>query len=198
MTRPGIEPRSPGPLANTLTAGPMYRHITVEYGVSRDYILRTLIDLMKENGFTLENARSRWYPARTITGADYTDDIASLANTTVLVESLLYSPERAAGSIGLHKNAVKTKSMYFNQRDDISTLNGGSLKLVDKFTYLGSSFSSTENDINTWLTKARIVTDRILVLWKSNISDKIKRNFSKQRSCPYYCMDAPFGRWLSV
>ena len=23
MTRPGIEPRSPGPLANTLTAGPM-------------------------------------------------------------------------------------------------------------------------------------------------------------------------------
>ena len=25
MTRPGIEPRSPGPLANTLTAGPMSR-----------------------------------------------------------------------------------------------------------------------------------------------------------------------------
>ena len=23
MTRPGIEPRSPGPLANTLTAGPI-------------------------------------------------------------------------------------------------------------------------------------------------------------------------------
>ena len=27
MTRPGIEPRSPGPLANTLTAGPMSRSI---------------------------------------------------------------------------------------------------------------------------------------------------------------------------
>ena len=28
MTRPGIEPRSPGPLANTLTAGPMsYHHV---------------------------------------------------------------------------------------------------------------------------------------------------------------------------
>ena len=27
MTRPGIEPRSPGPLANTLTAGPMSRFI---------------------------------------------------------------------------------------------------------------------------------------------------------------------------
>ena len=26
MTRPGIEPRSPGPLANTLTAGPFHQH----------------------------------------------------------------------------------------------------------------------------------------------------------------------------
>ena len=37
---------------------------------------------------------------------------------------------------------------------DISTLEGTSLKLVDKFTYLGSSVSSTEKDINTRLTKA--------------------------------------------
>ena len=36
----------------------------------------------------------------------------------------------------------------------ISTRNGGSLKLVDKITYLGSNVSSTENDINTQLTKA--------------------------------------------
>ena len=31
------------------------------------YILRILIDLIKENGFTLKNARSRQYPAKTIT-----------------------------------------------------------------------------------------------------------------------------------
>ena len=29
MTRPGIEPRSPGPLANTLTAGPMSRYLYI-------------------------------------------------------------------------------------------------------------------------------------------------------------------------
>ena len=29
MTRPGIEPRSPGPLANTLTAGPMSQSFTI-------------------------------------------------------------------------------------------------------------------------------------------------------------------------
>ena len=39
-------------------------------------------------------------------------------------------------------------------RGDISTLNGSSLKLVNKFTYLGSSLSSTETDINTRLAKA--------------------------------------------
>ena len=37
---------------------------------------------------------------------------------------------------------------------NISTLNGSSLKLVDKFTYLGSSLSSTERDIDSRLTKA--------------------------------------------
>ena len=44
--------------------------------------------------------------------------------------------------------------MCFNQRGNISRLNGGSLKLVDKLPYLESSVSSTENDINTQLGKA--------------------------------------------
>ena len=45
---------------------------------------------------------------------------------------------------GLHVNAHKTEYMYYNQTGDISTLDGTSLKLVDKFTYLGSSVLSTE------------------------------------------------------
>ena len=61
--------------------------------------------------------------------------------------------------------------MCFNQRGDISTLNGSSLKLVDKFTYLGSSVSSTKTDINTQLAKARSAIDRLSVIWKS---DKVK------------------------
>ena len=47
-----------------------------------DYLVRTSVDLMKENGFTLAKTRSRRYPARTITDADYADDIALLANTS--------------------------------------------------------------------------------------------------------------------
>ena len=88
---------------------------------------------MKKNGFTLEKARCRRYSAQTIMDTDYTDDIALLANTSALAESLLHSLEQAAGGIGLHVNADKTEYMCFNQNQtgDISTLIGGSLKLVD-------------------------------------------------------------------
>ena len=69
---------------------------------------------MKENGFKLAKERSRRYPTQTITDTDYTDDIALLANSPVLVESLLRSLERAASGIGLHVNADKTEYMCFN------------------------------------------------------------------------------------
>ena len=114
-----------------------------------DDVLRMPIDLMKENGFKLEKERSRRYPTQTITDADYANDIALLANSPAQAEFMIHSLEQAAGGIGLHVNADKTEYMYFNQRGDISTLKSGPLKLVDKFNYLGSSVSSTENDIKT-------------------------------------------------
>ena len=67
--------------------------------------------------------------------------------------------------------------MCFNQKGDISTLDGTSLKLVDKFTSLGSSVSSTEKDIDTRLTKAWTAIDRLSIVWKSNLTDKMKRSF---------------------
>ena len=75
-------------------------------------------------------------------------------HTRNLAETLLHSLERAAAGIGLHVNAHKTEYMCSNQVGDISTLEGTTLKLVGKFTYLGSCVSSTEKDIDTWLTKA--------------------------------------------
>ena len=67
--------------------------------------------------------------------------------------------------------------MCFNQRGNISTLNDTSLKLVDKFIYLGSSVSSTETDINMRLVKAWTAIDSLSVLWKSDLTDKIKYSF---------------------
>ena len=65
----------------------------------------------------------------------------------------------------------------FNQAGDISTLEGSSLKLVDKFTYQRSSVSSTERDFDTQLTKAWTAIDKLSIIWKSNLTDKMKHRF---------------------
>ena len=105
-----------------------------------DYVLRTSIDKIRENGFELTKKRSRRYPAKTM-------------------------------------NAHKTEYMCYNQTGDISTLEGTPLKLIDKFTYLGSSVESTEKDIETRLTKAWTAINRPSIIWKSDLTDKMKRSF---------------------
>ena len=112
-----------------------------------------------------------------ITDADYADDLALLENTPNQAETLLHSLERGAAGIGLHVNAHKTEYMCYNQTGNITTLDGASLRLVDKFTYLESSVSSTENDIDTRLTKAWTAIDRLSIIWKSDLTDEMKRSF---------------------
>ena len=74
-------------------------------------------------------------------------------------------------------HAHKTEYMCYNQTGDISTLEGTPLKLVDKFTYLGSSVESTEKDIDMRLTKAWTAINRLSIIWKSDLTDKMKRSF---------------------
>ena len=128
-----------------------------------DYVPRTSIDKIRENGFELTKKRSRRYPAKTITDADY---ITILANTPNQAKTLLHSLEWVTAGIGLHVNAHKMEYMCYNQTGNISTLHGTSLKLVDKFTYLGSSVSSTEKDIYTQLMKVWTAIDRLSIIWK--------------------------------
>ena len=70
---------------------------------------------------------------------------------------------------------ISSDAKYFSSL--IATLDGASLKLVDKFSYLGSSVSSTEKDIDTRLTKAWTAIDRLSIIWKSDLTDKMKRSF---------------------
>ena len=116
--------------------------------------------------------RSKWYPAETMTAADYADDLVLLANTPDQTKSLLHSLKQAAGGIGLNLNANKTEFMCFKQEGAISTL-----KFVDQFTYLGSNISSTESNVNIYIGKSWMAVNRLLIIWKSHISDKIRWEF---------------------
>ena len=49
--------------------------------------------------------------------------------------------------------------------------------LWNKFTDLGSSISSTENYMNTWLAKTWTANDRLAGIWKSDLTDEIKCSF---------------------
>ena len=75
------------------------------------------------------------------------------------------------------------------QTSDISTVNGSSLKLVDKFTYLGSSFSSTETDIDTRIAKAwkqtkwmeKRIDDNYTRMWQAILNKSWRQHPTKQQ-----------------
>ena len=122
-----------------------------------------------------------------------------LANTPNQAETLLHSLEQAAAGIGLHVNAHKTEYMCYNQTGDISILDGTSLKLVDKFTYLRSSVSSTEKDINTRLTKAWTAINKLPIIWKSDLTDKMRCSFFQAVVVSillYGCTTWTLTKWL--
>ena len=73
------------------------------------------------------------------------------------------------------------------------------LKLVDKFTYLRSSVSSTEKDIDTWLMKVWTAINRLSIIWKSDVTDKMKRSFFHAAVISillYGCTTWTLTKWL--
>ena len=64
-----------------------------QFIICLDYVLRTSMDLMKENSFKLAKERNGRYPTQTIVNADNANDIALLANTPAQAESMQHSLE---------------------------------------------------------------------------------------------------------
>ena len=54
-------------------------------------------------------------------------------------------------------------------------LSDKSLKLLNEFKYLGSSISFTERNSNIHTATVKIAIDKLLIIWKSDLPDKIKQ-----------------------
>ena len=67
--------------------------------------------------------------------------------------------------------------MCFKEDDTNSSLNGKPLKFVNQFTYLGSNISSTKSDVNIRFGKSWTDINSLLSIWKSDLSDEIRRGF---------------------
>ena len=72
-----------------------------------DYVLRTSIDKIRENGFEADKEKNQMAPCKN----NYRRRLAILANTHKQAETLLHSLERVAAGMGFHVNAHKTEYM---------------------------------------------------------------------------------------
>ena len=68
-------------------------------------------------GSSWQRKETEGTPQKTISDADYADDIAILANTPNQAETLLHSLERAGEGIGLYVNAHKTEYIYIVKKN---------------------------------------------------------------------------------
>ena len=178
QSRPAFELVSPCPCSMMIIITPQAPPLAPYlFMICQGYALSTSIDKIKGNGFKLTKEKIRRHPAQTITDTDYADHIALLANTPTQAKTLLHSLEWAVAGLGLHVNTHETEYMCFNQIGNISALHGSSLILVDKFAYLGSSVLLTKTVVNTGLAKAWTAIDWLLGIWKSELTDEIKRSF---------------------
>ena len=65
-------------------------------------------------------------------------------------------------------NADKTKFICLKQEGTISTLSGKSLKLVGPFAYVGNNISSTESDVNQFISKTWTTINKLLIIRKTD------------------------------
>ena len=100
-----------------------------------------------------KNTRTR-YTAQTIMDDDYADNIVLSGKYTYPSRIPAAMSGASSSRHWLPRECRQNRVHGFNRKWDISTLNGGSLKLVAKSTYLGSSVSTTDIDINKRLAKA--------------------------------------------
>ena len=144
-----------------------------------DYVLRKAVDKNLELGFTLKKQQCRRQPAKTITDADYADDLAVLTDNVKDATTLLHNIEKVAREIGLYVNAGKTEFMSINQdsSEGMKSLNGEKVKKVKDFKYLGSYIASTAHDIDVRLGKAWVALNQMDKIWKSELPDGLKRSF---------------------
>ena len=93
--------------------------------------------------------RSRRCPAETIADADYRDwCFLQIHLLKPNLDSIAWSSQQEISGIQIKQ------FMRLNQDGATLLINSKPLKLVDKFTYLGSNITSTESDVNKRIDEA--------------------------------------------
>ena len=74
-----------------------------------DYAMRKATKDTQPIGFTLNQSRSRRYPATFVTDVDFADDLVLISQTIEQVQLFLFRVEPAAAELGLYTHEDKTE-----------------------------------------------------------------------------------------
>ena len=133
----------------------------------------------EELGLLIEKRRSRRHPPTIVTDLDFADDIALISEQMHQAQEMISRVETETRKIGLYLNVKKTETMQFNQEVEtpITGKNGGIIKVVNNFKYLGGSMQSTEKDFEMRKALAWPSCHKLKKVWKSNLNRKLKIRF---------------------
>ena len=90
--------------------------------IFKDYVLRTSIDLTKNNFTLKEKSKNQTISSRNYNRRRLRRWSSTSCKYTYQAESLLHSLEQVSDGIGLHANENKTEFIYFKRERAISTL----------------------------------------------------------------------------
>ena len=66
----------------------------------------------------------------------------------------------------------------------MESVGGNMIKRVEDLKYLGSYIKLTDRDVNIRIAKAWAALNIMQSIWKSKLSEGLKRNFSEQKFNP--------------
>lgn len=162
-----------------------------------DYVLRRTDQVLQ----TLTNAPPAEPPPRRITRSitraalpqqttdlDFADDIALIDPNVNTAQIHLLTVEQEALAVGLRISCDKTKYVAIpatltHNCPPIHTRDGSVIEMQEDFKYLGS-YMDTTTDVKHRIASAWTATKKLFRIWKSQISQALKRKF-------FMCMIMP-------
>ena len=133
-----------------------------------DYCVRLVMEKYPYSGFTVTPAKNRRVKAQKIADTEFADNIALVTDTVKEADELMREVDEVVITVGLRMNESKTKYLVENIEcpDQIVSVGGKSIELVEDFVYLGGRIRNTEHDLLERKRKAWLACHSLLAVWK--------------------------------
>ena len=150
-----------------------------------DFVLRkAMVDTLGVQISKSTGSTRRGNPAKFLTDLDFADDIVLFSSTIYGAQKLLSNLEKAALTVGLKINQLKSEYMLVGAWGGRKLRNirirAGALKLVTDYKYLGSWLEDSVKDFKIRRDLAWLANRKLWRIWKSKtITREIKVNIFK-------------------